>query len=157
MGCDIAAYLPEVSFPTAAPVVMSIARTFWEKATAAHVFCAQGRIRGERYARHWHDLAAIARSPHFAAVMADRAVANAVASHKSCFFIEKDTDGQVIDYAAATTSHLKIAPEGEARAALAKDYAAMLADEVMVGDALPFDELMNACSELETKLNRAAM
>jgi len=154
---DIAAYLPEVSFPTAAPVVMSIARTFWEKATAAYVFCAQGRIRSERYARHWHDLAAIARSPHFAAVMADRAVADTVARHKSCFFIEKDRDGQVIDYAAATSGHLKIVPEGEAKAALAKDYAAMLADEVMVGDALAFDELLSACAELEAKVNQAAI
>lgn len=157
VDCDIATYLPEVSFPTAAPVVMSIARTFWEKATAAHVFCAQGRIRGERYARHWHDLAAIARSPHFAAVMADRAVADTVARHKSCFFIEKDKDGQIIHYAAATSGHLKIVPEGEARAALAKDYMAMLADEVMVGDALAFDELLSACAELEAKVNQAAI
>lgn len=155
--CDIAAHLADVSFPTASPLVMSVARTFWEKATAAHVFCAQGRIRSERYARHWHDLAAIARSPHFAAVMADRAVATAVAHHKSYFFIEKDADCQVIDYMPATTGHLKIVPEGQARTALAEDYAAMLADEVMVGDAIPLDELLEACADLEAKVNRAAI
>jgi hypothetical protein len=55
--CDMDGPLPDVSFPTATPLVMSVARTFWEKATAAHVYCAQARIRGERYARHWHDLA----------------------------------------------------------------------------------------------------
>jgi hypothetical protein len=157
VDCDIAAYLADVSFPTASPLVMSIARSFWEKATAMHVFCAQGRIRSERYARHWHDLAAIARSPHFAAVIADRAVATAVARHKSCFFIETDADGQDIDYMATTTGHLKIVPEGEAKAALAKDYAAMLADEVTVGDALSFDELLEACASLEAKVNKAAM
>jgi hypothetical protein len=151
--CDIAEQLPEVSFPTASPLVMSIARTFWEKATAAHVFCAQGRIRGERYARHWHDLAAIARSRYFSAVVSDRTVATTVARHKSHFFVEKDADGQIIDYAAATAGYLKIVPEGEARAALAKDYAAMLADEVMVGDALSFDDLLNACSDLEATIN----
>ncbi|MFT3755759.1 MAG: nucleotidyl transferase AbiEii/AbiGii toxin family protein [Pseudoxanthomonas sp.] len=75
----IPAHLPELSFPTASPMVMSVARTFWEKATAAHVFCAQGRIRSERFARHWHDLAAIARSGHFAGVIADHAIAAAVA------------------------------------------------------------------------------
>ncbi|CAN7422463.1 nucleotidyl transferase AbiEii/AbiGii toxin family protein [Variovorax sp. LjRoot290] len=48
-----------VTFPTASPLVMSVARTFWEKATATHVYCAQGRIRGERYARHWHDFPVI--------------------------------------------------------------------------------------------------
>ena len=152
--CDIAGCLADVSFPTASPQVMSLARTFWEKATAAHVFCAQGRIRGERYARHWHDLAAIARSPHFTAVLADRTVATAVARHKSCFFIEKDADGHVIDYAAATTGHLKIVPEGQARAALAKDYAAMLADQVMVGNALSFDQLLQACAGLQAKVNQ---
>lgn len=156
VACDIAEHLPEVSFPTASPLVMSVARTFWEKATAAHVFCAQGRIRSERYARHWHDLAAIARSPHFATILVDRAVANAVALHKSHFFIEKDAGGQIIDYAAATTGHLKIVPEGEARMALARDYAAMLADEVMVGNAIPFDELLNACADIEAQMNKAA-
>lgn len=118
--CDIAEHFPEVSFPTASPLVMSVAR-----------------------------------SHHFAAVMADPTVAAAVARHKSHFFIEKDTNGQVIDYAAATTGHLKIVPEGEAKAALAKDYAAMLADEVMVGNALPFEELLKICAELEAKINNS--
>lgn len=154
VNCDIAEHLPEVSFPTASPLVMSVARTFWEKATAAHVFCAQGRIRRERYARHWHDLAAIARSHHFATVMEDLSVAAAVARHKSHFFIEKDIDGRVIDYAVATSGHLKIVPEGEARAALAKDYAAMLDDEVMVGNAPSFDDLLKTCADLETTVNR---
>lgn len=155
--CDIASHLAALSFPIASPLVMSVARTFWEKATAAHVFCAQGRIRSERYARHWHDLAAIARSPHFAAVITNRAVATAVARHKSYFFIEKGADGHVIDYMLATTGHLKIVPEGEAKIALAKDYAAMLADEVMVGNAVSFDELLQACADLEAKVNRAAV
>lgn len=34
------------------------------------------------------------------------------------------------------------------RKALASDYAAMLADDVMLGDALPFDRLMRACAEV---------
>lgn len=84
-------------------------------------------------------------------------MATAVARHKSHFFIGKDAAGQVIDYVAATTGHLQIVPEGEARAARAKDYAAMLADEVMVGNAAPFDELMEACADLEAKANRAAI
>lgn len=157
VACDIAEHLTEVSFPTASPLVMNVARTFWEKATAAHVFCAQRRIRSERYARHWHDLAAITRSPYFGAVIADRTVATAVARHKSHFFIEKDAGGQIIDYTAATMGHLKIVPEGEAKVALAKDYAAMLVDEVMVGDALSFDGLLEACADLEAKVNRAAV
>ncbi len=57
VACDAAAHLPELAFPTASPAVMLAERTFWEKATAVHVFCRQERRRGERLSRHWHDLA----------------------------------------------------------------------------------------------------
>ncbi len=118
IACDMEEQVPDIAFPTATPLVMSVARTFWEKATAAHVYCAQGRIRSERYARHWHDLAAIARSRYFSEAIADREVATAVALHKSMFFAEKDVAGNQIDYLPAVRGYLRIAPEGEARAAL---------------------------------------
>lgn len=156
VACDAAGYLSEVAFPTASPQVMSVARTFWEKAMAAHVFCARGRFRGERFARHWHDLAAIGRSEHFPTAVASREVAAVVAGHKGRFFVEKDRDGNLIDYAVATSGHLKIVPEGEAKAALREDYEAMLTDEVMIGEALTFEELMDACAELEERVNSAA-
>ena len=154
--CDMEGHVEGVLFPTASPVVMSVARTFWEKATAAHVYCAQGRIRGERYARHWHDLAAIGRSAYFTNAAGDREVAKAVAEHKSYFFVEKDPAGVVIDYFAAATGGLQIVPEGAAREALAADYAHMLADQIMVGNALPFDELMQACTEVAARANASA-
>lgn len=156
VACDMDGHVPNVSFPTASPLVMSVARTFWEKATAAHVYCAQGRIRSERYARHWHDLAALGRSQYFAGVMADRVVAASVAQHKSFFFIEKDNAGGVIDYLPAVTGHLNIVPAGDARTALAADYANMRADQVMLGESLSFDHLMQACSEVEIQANKAA-
>jgi hypothetical protein len=52
---------------------------------------------------------------------------------------------------------LKIVPAGIAKDNLAKDYGAMLADEVMVGRALSFDELMAACVDLETKVNKSGL
>lgn len=156
VACDMDGQIEGVTFPTASPLVMSVARTFWEKATATHVYCAQGRIRGERYARHWHDLAAIMRSAHFQAAVEDRAVARAVAEHKSHFFSEKDSEGKVIDYAAAVEGGLQIVPEGAAREALATDYSKMLEDQVMVGDALPFEELMKACAEVANQANKSA-
>src|SRR5439155_9402179 len=97
VACDMDGHIEGVVFPVASPLVMSVARTFWEKATATHVYCAQGRIRSERYARHWHDLAAIGRSSYFDAAIGDREVARAVAEHKSYFFSEKDAAGGVID------------------------------------------------------------
>lgn len=155
--CDMAGHINGVQFPEASPMVMSVARTFWEKATAAHVYCAQGRIRGERYARHWHDLAAIARSGYYERSVTDRAVAQVVAEHKAYFFSEKNIAGEVIDYFAATNGQLKLVPEGAARDALADDYKNMAADEVMVGNALPFNALMQACVEIEARANSTAL
>jgi hypothetical protein len=36
--CDMAGHVDGVSFPQALPQVMGVARTFWEKATATHVY-----------------------------------------------------------------------------------------------------------------------
>lgn len=156
IACDMDGHVEDVIFPTAVPQVMSVSRTFWEKATAAHVFCAQARLRGERFARHWHDLNAIARSSHFDKVIAERGVAHAVAAHKSCFFPEKDAAGGWIDYGVAASGRLQIVPTGAAREALAADYSAMVADEVMIGGALAFTDLMLACEALQDRANRAA-
>jgi hypothetical protein len=50
--CDAATHLQSVEFPTATPKVMHAECTFWEKATAIHVHCAQGEFRGaDRFAR----------------------------------------------------------------------------------------------------------
>jgi hypothetical protein len=152
----MAGQIEGLEFPSALPWVMSVARTFWEKATAAHVYCAQGRLRGERYARHWYDLQAIMRSSHFLAAIQDRGLAQAVARHKSCFFSEKDEHGRVIDYFAAVGGDLRIVPQGAARDALARDYAKMIEDRVLVGDDQSFDELMRACAELARHVNSAA-
>jgi len=54
--CDAAGIVDGVDFPTANPKVMHAERTFWEKATAIHVFCLQERLRGDRFSRHWHDI-----------------------------------------------------------------------------------------------------
>jgi hypothetical protein len=151
--CDMAEHIKEVTFPEARPHVLRIARTFWEKATAAHVYCAQSKTRGERFSRHWHDLAAIMGTEHFDGVAADREVANAVAAHKSVFFVEKDAGGRVIDYHRAVGGALRIVPEGEARIALETDYRQMIEDGLLFREPIPFDKLMDACSELERRVN----
>jgi hypothetical protein len=56
-ACDASGLVDGVAFATARPLVMHAERTFWEKATAIHVFCKRARMRGDRFARHWHDVA----------------------------------------------------------------------------------------------------
>lgn len=151
--CDMEGHVAGVAFPRATPRVMSIARTFWEKATAAHVYCAQKRIRSERYARHWYDLVALAQSEHFPAIIQDRAVAEAVARHKTWFFVEKDEANNIIDYHQTVEGGLCLVPDGVAQAALSSDYAKMVEDQVLLGDAPSFEELMKACATIEAEAN----
>lgn len=84
--CDIAPTLGDLEFPTARPRVMRPERTFWEKATAAHVYCHQGTFRGgHRYARHWYDLHCLNFCGIAKDAVKDRDIANQVAAHKQLF------------------------------------------------------------------------
>ena len=76
---------------------MRAERTFWEKATAINAFCTLGAFRGGGcFARQWHDVTRLSTAIAAAAI-ADEALALAVADHKSMFFSEKDTHGNIID------------------------------------------------------------
>ncbi|HVN88886.1 MAG TPA: nucleotidyl transferase AbiEii/AbiGii toxin family protein [Candidatus Binataceae bacterium] len=80
--CDAAEFVEGVQFPTAKPRVMYAERTFWEKATAIHVFCLQQKLRGDRFSRHWHDVIRLDEAGLAATAIADRNLAEAVARHK---------------------------------------------------------------------------
>lgn len=149
ISCDAAPHVDGVIFPAATPRVMTAERTFWEKATAAHVYCRQGRLRSERFARHWYDLMRLAETGYAMIAINDLRLAKAVADHKSMFFREKDRTGHQIDYHAAVSGNLHLVPEGAARTALAEDYARMIDDGLLMEIARPFDDLMAACAELE--------
>ena len=152
--CDMASAIKEVVFPIARPLVMAAERTFWEKATAAHVYCRQGRLRADRYSRHWYDLAAMAKTGHAQKAIDDLELAHTVAAHKSMFFAEKDTRKNLIDYQAAVTTEIQIVPEGGALQALEKDYAAMRDDGLLSIHQPSFEAIMAACAELQNRINR---
>ena len=152
--CDAAALVPGVEFPEAEPRVMQIERTFWEKATAAHVYCLQHRLRGARFARHWHDLARLGATGHVDSAVADREIAEAVAAHKTVFFREKDVSGNWVDYEAAVSGRLELVPTGPSLAALADDYTRMVDDGLLLDDAEPFDALMHCCQAIANRANQ---
>ena len=153
VSCDAARHVQDVAFPTAMPRVLRAERTFWEKATAAHVFCTQQRVRGEGFARHWHDLARLDEAGVVASALADRSVADGVAAHKAVFFREKEAVGSWVDYRAAVTGGLQLVPVGGALKALREDYARMVEDGWLLDDAEPFDALMDACQAIEDRAN----
>ncbi|MCD0416956.1 nucleotidyl transferase AbiEii/AbiGii toxin family protein [Rubrivivax sp. JA1024] len=154
VSCDAAEHVPGLGFPDARPQVMRPERTFWEKATAIHVFCAQGSFRsGARFARHWHDVTRLDDAGFADRAAADRELAQVVALHKSIFFAEAAPDGTAIDYRAAVTGALTLAPDGEALRTLAEDYRLMVEDGLLLDDAEPFEVLMARCREIAAKIN----
>jgi hypothetical protein len=151
---DASQFLDAVTFPTAMPQVMRPERTFWEKATAIHVFCAQGTFRGgDRFARHWHDLSRLDTAGFADAAIADPGLARAVAHHKSVFFAEKNLHGVVIDYHAAVTGSLQLVPHDDALEKLAADYQQMVDDGLFLDDAEPFEALLDRCRAIQEKAN----
>jgi hypothetical protein len=90
------------------------------------------------------------------AAVADRALANAVARHKTMFFGEKAVDRSQIDYAAAVNGGLQLVPAGDAAKALAEDYARMVDDGLLLKEAEPFETLMERCADIATRANSAA-
>ena len=153
--CDAASVIAGVEFPTARPRVMHAERTFWEKATAIHVFCLQNRMRGDRFSRHWHDVARLDDAGIAAAAIQDRALATAVARHKTMFFAEKAADATWIDYGTATSGHLQLVPGGDALKALADDYGRMVEDGLLASTPEPFGDLMDRCADIARTANAA--
>ena len=151
--CDAAEYIPDVSFPTARPSVMLAERTFWEKATAIHVFCRRARHRGARLSRHWHDLVRLDDGGYVEKALADRELARAVARHKAIFFREKDVAGDWIDYMAAVSGHLQLVPERPLYDVLAEDYRQMQRSGMLPEEDESFEDIMNRCAGIETRAN----
>ena len=154
ISCDADGVIDGLVFPTANPRVMHAERTFWEKATAIHVFCRQQRLRGDRFARHWHDLVRLADAGIAEKATRDKNLAQAVANHKGMFFTEKDVAGNTIDYVAAVSGGLELVPTGSARDTLAEDYRKMVEDGLLLTDAEPFEELITRCATIVDDANR---
>jgi hypothetical protein len=112
ISSDAAPYLTELEFPAARPKLMLPKRTFWEKATAAHVYCLNGDV-GDRHSRHWHDLVRLDKTGYAKQALADRALAKEIADFKSRFFRNKDRAGNQIDYNAAVSGKLRLVPDAE--------------------------------------------
>lgn len=153
ISCDAAGLVDGIEFPTARPRVMHAERTFWEKATAIHVFCLQERLRGERFSRHWHDIVRLDDIGIADSAIADRELAKSVARHKSMFFAEKAADKTPIDYEEAVGGRLQLTPSGAGRAELEQDYARMLEDGLLLDEAETFDELLSRCAKIQDKAN----
>ncbi len=60
----------------------------------------------------------------------------------------------MIDYVAAVSGGLQLVPNDKALASLSLDYASMLDDGLLLGDAEPFEALLEQCRDLEARANK---
>ena len=137
-----------VNLPSANVRVMDIQRTFWEKATLAHVACVKGKKDWRRYARHWHDLVQIYGSEYWDACLGDLKTAKLVAVVKKYFYRVSG-----IDFEDAVTGNIRIVPDCENLERLQADYQQMDDDRLFNEDPEPFDELITKCDEIANALN----
>ena len=150
--CDAAVHLPNLRFPSATLKTLLPKRTFWDKATAIHDYCARGRAE-DRYSRHWHDLMRLDDVGCAKAAFEDPGLAKSVAAFKARFIRTKDSAGNPIDYDKAISGNLKLVPDGEALDALEADYKKMADDGILLDDAEPFAKLIERCTDIEKRAN----
>jgi len=150
--CDMAAKMPELVFPEASPNVMRIERTFWEKATAVHVYCRQKEAPSVRFSRHWYDLVEISQTVYFADALKDRDLALSVARHKGMFFKEKDSKGKTISYLDAVKGKIQLVPEGKAYRDLEADYGKMT-EAGLIQSPPSFGKIMAGCEKIQIEIN----
>ena len=155
VSCDAAEHVPGVIFPNADVHVMRVERTAWEKMTAIHVFCLKRNIKNQ-LARHWSDISKLHAAGHINAAIEDRDIAQRVADHKSKFFVEKDHQGNNINYHKAIGGGLVLVPEGEVLGLLEQDYAKMVESHLFLLDPEPLKIVVERCAEIQERANAMA-
>lgn len=126
---------------------LTVARTYWEKATLLHALHHKSALR-EGLSRHYYDLVMLDRAGVTAEALAQPELLTAVVHNKSLMFADK-----AASYDTAVIGQLRLFPTGMTEA-LTSDYNAM-ADMFMVKPpSLP--ELIEAIADLEKRLNEPA-
>ena len=128
---------------------LSIARTFWEKATILHAEAHRadaGKIPRARYSRHYADLAALADHESAAEALADIALLNRVVAHKKIFFRSGGAK-----YEEARPGSFRLVPAQDYLNLLEKDYKDMR--EMFFGEPLSWDRIVSRLRKLEGRIN----
>ncbi len=148
---DIAAMVPSVEFPVAEGVtVLAAERTFWEKATLIHASCHKGfPSGGERYSRHWYDLAMMCGHEKGRHAKSDINLLRDVIALKSVFFKSGKTH-----YDECLTGAFRLIPDRSDIDLLRKDYNQMRSAGMLNGHDFDLNEIFQLLAGLENELNK---
>ncbi len=139
--------------PRASVNVLSPVRTFWEKVTLAHAECSRSEWRhdGDRFARHWSDLAALADHQIGERALAHRAVLEDVVRIKTTFW-----SSAAANYELCLVGRCRLVPSGELLNGLRRDYRAMVSAGMFAAPPPAFELVLEQVGDLEARINAGA-
>ena len=150
----ISAYLEghigEANLPHASANVLAGVRTFWEKATLAHVHCHRptSKANAERLSRHWYDLYKLADHDIGIQALADRELLADVVKYKTLFF-----NSSYANYDKCLNKELRLIPDSDGLTSLRDDYQVMLDKLMIYGEIPTFDQIVERLQKLEAQIN----
>lgn len=146
----LADVLPGLEAERDAVVAMEVERSFWEKATILHAEYHRpaGQAVGERFSRHYSDLAALWKHPAGTAAVSRLDLLQRVAVFKSRFF-----SSSWANYDSATPGSLRLVPPPHRESELVQDYAKM--ESMFLEKPPPFKDVLETLREAEESINRA--
>jgi hypothetical protein len=128
---------------------ITVARTFWEKATILHMYhhYPEGKEFGARFSRHYYDTYRLFQTGHAAPAMTDLDLLRSVVRHKKRFYRSGPAR-----YDEAVAGRLCLVPPATRLETLRADYAAM--SEMFFGTPPPFEEMIEVLRQIEEQVNR---
>ncbi|MGL4317355.1 MAG: nucleotidyl transferase AbiEii/AbiGii toxin family protein [Pseudomonas sp.] len=150
---DIAELIQGVAFPRAGQVVvLSAARTFWEKVTLIHAQCNRPIAEGkDRISRHWYDLAMLLQHEVGQQAKSDLQLLADVVDLKSVFY-----NSATAHYARCLSGELNLIPERENFTRLQEDYIAMEHSGMLNGHVYSLGRIMEDLTALQEHVNHLA-
>lgn len=148
----VAEAYPSTITDAAVPLrVLSIERTFWEKATILHAEAHRDESKAtpSRYSRHYADLAALALHASAEAALARDDLRGRVVEHKNVFFASAWAS-----YETAVPGTFRLVPAEYRLAALEADYRAM--QEMFFQQPRAWSDIVSTLQKLERRINGAA-
>jgi hypothetical protein len=133
-----------VSIPTVNPE-----RTFLEKVFLLHEEFQRPaeKIRVERLSRHLYDIEKLAQTPYFDKALQNKELYGTIVAHRYKF-----SHLQGVDYARHNPSTIRIIPPEHLLPLWEKDYYEMI-ENMIYGEKLPFDKLIQQISAIQQKIN----
>ena len=126
--------------------VLTLERTFWEKATAVHSLNQRGlQERAEGQSRHFADLAQLAHLPRGVAAARDLAALQQVADDKARLYHSASSR-----YDLARRGELMLVPRPEDIAWLRRDYE--LTKQMYFRDPQPLEEMLATLTDLSRRV-----